>query len=102
MHSQRFRTLPTSAQLRHAIDAGMTGDKVQAPDPASAPLGTDDEAAGKPPTPSEIAEALNNEIGRPVASGGDRTPGSGFTAYLILAGGAAVVIILGAILAMQI
>ncbi len=34
-----------SAQERDAIDAGRRDDKVAAPDPATAPLGTDDEAA---------------------------------------------------------
>jgi hypothetical protein len=38
-----------AARLRHAIDSGNTGDKVNYPDPAAAPLGTDDEAAGTPP-----------------------------------------------------
>lgn len=33
-------------RLRDAIDRGLTGDKVPASDPAAAPLGTDDEAAG--------------------------------------------------------
>ena len=36
----------TTDQLRHDIDQGRTGDKV--PDPAVAPLGTDEEAAGTP------------------------------------------------------
>jgi hypothetical protein len=34
-----------SARERHAIDQGRRDDKVAAPDPATAPLGTDDEAA---------------------------------------------------------
>lgn len=33
-------------QLRQDIDSGKTGDKVAYPDPAAAPLGSDDEAAG--------------------------------------------------------
>jgi hypothetical protein len=33
------------ARLREQIDSGLTGDKVDAPDPAMAPLGTDNEAA---------------------------------------------------------
>lgn len=33
-------------RLRDSIDKGLTGDKVPAADPAAAPLGTDDEAAG--------------------------------------------------------
>jgi hypothetical protein len=45
----------TIEQLRADIDSGRTGDKVSAPDPAMAPLGTDDEAAGTPPSPAAIA-----------------------------------------------
>lgn len=41
-------------RLRDDIVSGRTGDKVAAPDPAAAPLGTDDEAAG---TPAGLAEA---------------------------------------------
>jgi len=44
---------PTSDQLRHEIDRGATGEKVDFPDPAMAPLGTDDEAAGAPPSAAE-------------------------------------------------
>ena len=42
-------------QLRHEIDTGRTGDKVQASDPAAAPLGTDAEAGGTPVTKAELA-----------------------------------------------
>jgi hypothetical protein len=35
-------------RLRADIDRGRTGDKVDWPDPAAAPLGTDDEAGGAP------------------------------------------------------
>jgi hypothetical protein len=35
----------TVAQLRSDIDSGRTGDKVNAHDPAAAPLGTDEEAS---------------------------------------------------------
>jgi len=37
-------------KLRDDIDRGRTGDKVDVSDPAAAPLGTDDEAAGTPVT----------------------------------------------------
>lgn len=37
---------PNVTQLRDRIDRGRTGEKVPAADPAAAPLGTDDEAAG--------------------------------------------------------
>lgn len=36
-------------KVRHAIDAGRTGEKVRGPDFAAAPLGTDDEAGGHAP-----------------------------------------------------
>ena len=44
---------PTADRLRHDISRGKAGDKVDHPDPAAAPLGTDDEAAGRPPTSEE-------------------------------------------------
>ena len=46
---------PTSEQIRNRIDAGRTGEKVAMPDPAAAPLGSDAEAAGNPPTGRERA-----------------------------------------------
>ncbi len=49
------------ARLRDEIDSGSTGDKVPAPDPAAAPLGTDDEAAGASPKAEEIARARRHE-----------------------------------------
>jgi hypothetical protein len=45
----------TASQLRAAIDAGQTRDKINYPDPAAAPLGTDDEAAGDSPGPARLA-----------------------------------------------
>jgi hypothetical protein len=53
----------TTDSLRHEIDSGRTGDKVAYPDPAAAPLGTDDEAAGTPAAPEDIAKALES-VGR--------------------------------------
>lgn len=52
---------PTAAQLRHEIDRGAGADKVSYPDPAAAPLGTDDEAAGTPPTPEQLGTAAGEE-----------------------------------------
>ena len=54
-----------AAELREAIDAGRTGDKVPGSDPATVPLGTDDEAAGTPPTPAEVSRALRQETAGP-------------------------------------
>lgn len=45
---------PTTDKLRHEIDRGQTGDKVDWPDPAAAPLGTDAEASGNAPTAHEL------------------------------------------------
>ncbi len=54
----------TSDALRTAIDRGAGSDKVRFPDPAAAPLGTDDEAAGTPPTTEQRRMAAAPEIGR--------------------------------------
>jgi hypothetical protein len=51
----------TVAQLKHDIDSGATGDKVPVLDPAMAPLGTDAEAAGAPPSPEMVAAVRNAE-----------------------------------------
>lgn len=52
---------PTTDQLRRATDSGATGDKVHFPDPAAAPLGTDDEAGGFSPPPAPAETALSTE-----------------------------------------
>jgi hypothetical protein len=61
-------------ELRARIDAGRTGDKVPGGDPAAAPLGTDEEAAGTPAKPAEIATALEDETRQ-----GRARPAPGFT-----------------------
>src|SRR5215212_1601977 len=48
---------PTSAMLTADIDSGRTGDKVGVFDPGLSSLGTDDEAAGRPPSAFRIALA---------------------------------------------
>jgi hypothetical protein len=50
-----------SEDLRRDIDAGRTGDKVPFRDPAAAPLGADDEAAGHPPSTEEVELARSQE-----------------------------------------
>ena len=68
--SERPRESDAAAatRLRAAIDGGRTGDKVRAPDPAAAPLGTDDEAAGQTPTApaSRGARPLDRPSRRPL------------------------------------
>jgi hypothetical protein len=53
---------PTTAKLKHDIDRGRGGDKVNVIDPAATPLGTDDEAAGMPPSPAAVKTAHRDEI----------------------------------------
>jgi hypothetical protein len=57
--------IENTERLRHQIDSGRTGDKVAGFDPTVAGLGTDDEAAGKPPTAHEIASTRHGETVRP-------------------------------------
>ena len=47
--------------LRNAIDSGRTGDKVAFPDPAAAPLGTDEEAAGTPVSSRDVEVSIAQE-----------------------------------------
>jgi hypothetical protein len=56
----------TVEQLRSAVDSGRTGDKVAWPDPAAAPLGSDDEAAGTPVSRAAVAMAQQAERSGPV------------------------------------
>jgi hypothetical protein len=55
----------TAEQLRDDIDAGRTGDKVPWPDPAAAPLGTDDEAAGTTTRGGHVRQARAQERSGP-------------------------------------
>jgi hypothetical protein len=54
-------------RLRKAVDAGATQDKVDFPDPAAAPLGTDAEAAGAPTDAAAMEAAAARETARPPA-----------------------------------
>ncbi|RDE08482.1 hypothetical protein [Pelagibacterium lacus] len=59
----------TVEELRNRIDRGETGDKVDWPDPAASPLGTDDEAGGYPPTREELRlETQSASIATPQVS----------------------------------
>lgn len=63
----------TAARLRADLDAGEGRDKVAYPDPAAAPLGTDDEAAGTPVSPEQVRMARENERRYDDATYTDRT-----------------------------
>jgi len=56
---------PTIDRLRYDIDSGRTGDKVAWPDPAAAPLGTDEEVAGTPLSPVHVGHAHEHERRHP-------------------------------------
>ena len=51
-------------RFRKDIDRGEAGDKTDFPDPAAAPLGTDDEAGGHPATKEQLRIAREAEIRR--------------------------------------
>jgi hypothetical protein len=71
----------TSDRLRHEIETGQTGDKIDYPDPAAAPLGTDDEASGHPITQGQAASARRHEVGRLPPP----EPAAGIGLYLLIA-----------------
>jgi hypothetical protein len=61
MEDANDRRGSTVEQLRSDIDHGRTGDKVEGSDPAAAPLGTDEEAAGTPLPPKVVSTARDLE-----------------------------------------
>lgn len=63
------------SQVRKQTDSGKMHDKVAYPDPAAAPLGTDEEAGGARTSPEAIAEA-EQERGPAMH---DQRPGVGST-----------------------
>ena len=86
--------------LKRDIDRGLTGDKVSHSDPAASPLGTDDEAAGTPNTPQQVAMARSIERTQG-AQAGQRAPdfgndkrGMGRASIVIIAGIVAVGLLL--------
>ena len=99
---------PTQAQLRAAIDAGHTGERAAGCDPAAAPLATDDEAAGAPCLPEQVAidlaqaRAAGLDTARANAATPELTPDGRLPPQrgllLAAAGGVAVAAALGALL----
>jgi hypothetical protein len=75
------RKKPTAAQLRGDIDRGKTGDKTPGVDPSAAPMETDAEAGGAPPTAEEVAQARRFERrgidGRRNQAAPEKTPDGG-------------------------
>ena len=103
---------PTAAQLKRAHETGALGDKVAHPDPGAAPLGVDDEAAGRPtwrePERVAMAQAAANKAAEPSGAQPAAAPDpeappiprpdtSGRFQFAVMAG--ALVIIIAALLA---
>jgi hypothetical protein len=53
--------MANTEMLRSAIDQGRSGSKVRGADPAAAPIGADDEAAGTPPQVHQVDAAMSHE-----------------------------------------
>lgn len=83
----------TWAQVREAIDAGRTGDKVKVLDPAIASLGTDAEAGGAHTSAEDLARSVEQQTAnragtRDHAIGGDHGRRSRGPTLLLAGGGA--------------
>jgi hypothetical protein len=92
---------PTTAMLKGDIDSGQTRDKVPVFDPGLSPLGTDDEAAGRPPSAYRIALARFHET-RARWGAGPRTesaahdkPDRALTGFVGFIGAVAVILVVG-------
>ena len=68
----RFADDLTADALRQSLDHGRGQDKVNFSDPAAAPLGTDDEAGGHPPTREQVRMAAASELAPDELSPGPR------------------------------
>jgi hypothetical protein len=77
------KPIETTEQLRIAIDHGHGGDKVDATDPAAAPLGTDDEAGGTPNSAAQVRLAAAHEIRARPNKTRQRTTGLGHAWWVI-------------------
>ena len=91
---------PTTAMLKADIDSGRTGDKIGELDPGLSSLGTDDEAAGRPPSAFRIALAQYHEtVSRWAAGGRDTAAHSGqdggFTVFVGLIAAIGVALLVG-------
>jgi hypothetical protein len=83
-----------AARLRDANESGRARDKAQGPDPAAAPLGTDDEAAGTPRLDAAAGTTLRPETTR-TGRGGVRHEARGIAPWLAVAAFMVVGIFLG-------
>jgi hypothetical protein len=89
----------TTPQLKMDIDSGATGDKLAVLDVGMVPLGTDDEAAGFPPTP-ELVHAVRqaDRMAAPPPGDPGKRPGVGKGPVILTLILAALALALGAAL----
>ena len=66
---------PTTGQLRSAIDREAAGDKVDSHDPAAPPLGADEEASGRAPSPAETPMSPRQELSQSLVEAQPRPAG---------------------------
>jgi hypothetical protein len=97
-HGTVSMTARNTDQLREQIDRGKTGDKVDFPDPAAAPLGTDDEASGRRPIvdaiePGPEQQTVAIEAGTRKRSAGGRV----LALVVVVAAIAAIALLAGAL-----
>ncbi|MBU2534059.1 MAG: hypothetical protein KKB37_15060 [Alphaproteobacteria bacterium] len=90
---------PRSGQLRAAIDNGEMRDKVRYRDPAAAPLGTDDEAAGAGASGQRVDMAMQAAKPRRTPKMTSARYTSGRMIYIVFALVAAIVLVGGILLA---
>lgn len=93
-----------ASQLKSAIDAGRQSDKIAGFDPAAAPLGTDEEAAGTPsPAMANDAAAVPRPPGQtvdpadsiaPDADGRQRSPAVRNALLIAVIAGAVLILLL--------
>ncbi|WP_147305197.1 hypothetical protein [Alkalilimnicola ehrlichii] len=74
-------------QLRDRIDRNRCGDKVDFPDPAVSPLGTDEEAGGSRTPPEDIAHSAKEQEWQQPERPGGRVPLLILLALLAVAAG---------------
>lgn len=94
---------PTTQQLKNDIDSGQTGDKVaEGFDLGLSSLGTDDEAAGSPNTPEQVAmaRALERRDTKAPPELSAKKPTPGLPAVWVIVGVFAVLIV-GAVIALM-
>ena len=90
---------PTIAMLKADIDSGATGDKTEVFDPGLSPLGTDDEAAGRPPSARRVQIARHYETlerwmrGARKSGGAHNKQDGALTAYVGFIGTVAVIFV---------